>query len=56
MPSRVRGGRLSVWLCVALSMSSPGTLFLLVAGGTAVAGAARRYRLSAPLLLVVADA
>ncbi|MFB6891537.1 Na+/H+ antiporter [Kitasatospora sp. NPDC056327] len=37
-----------------MSLSSPGVLFLLVAGSAVVAGAARRYRLSAPLLLVVA--
>ncbi|WP_037607817.1 Na+/H+ antiporter [Streptacidiphilus rugosus] len=35
-------------------MSSPSALLLLVAGSAAVAGVARRYRLSAPLLLVLA--
>ncbi|WP_370093665.1 Na+/H+ antiporter [Streptacidiphilus sp. MAP12-20] len=35
-------------------MSGPSALLLLVAGSTAVAGVARRYRVSAPLLLVVA--
>jgi CPA1 family monovalent cation:H+ antiporter len=34
--------------------NGPSVLFLLVAGSTAVAGVARRYGLSAPLLLVVA--
>jgi CPA1 family monovalent cation:H+ antiporter len=37
-----------------MAMSSPSALFVLIAGSTAVAGVARRYRLSAPLLLVVA--
>ncbi|MFD8750331.1 Na+/H+ antiporter [Kitasatospora sp. NPDC059577] len=37
-----------------MSMIGSNALFLLVAGSATVAGAARRYRLSAPLLLVVA--